>query len=532
MSDMLTNQNDSSENEYTFTNEEAKVECKKESRTFCASESFFAWVSLIAGYLFCRVFPVTINPMGGFIFTFLMFAVTIVVLKIKKVKIGVLPLLSALSALIISLSLIFSGNEFLNFFAYLYAITIYCYFIYSATGNVIKRGFSNLILADFLKALFILPFSSIHQLFRVVLTKKAGRKFSLKLIAGIIIAIIPTAFVVLLLSYDKSFFNLWTSIFDFSFTEIFSHIFSALFGIPIGMYIFGLFISSVDNKCQEILNVQSCEKVSQEFKIAPAVTALAATIPILFVYVIFFISQWQYYISGFTGILPKGFSYSQYAREGFFQLCAVSVINLIIIIAVMVFMKRKTKLSRIALKILSITYSVFTLILISTAVAKMVMYIDCYGLTQKRIYATWFMLVIAVIFIFILIKQIISKFRVIATSFCACVVLFAALSLSNVDVIIAKYNVNRYITGTLQNADIYAISELGDAAVPELIRLAEALEETNAKNKITKAERETYSQLTDELNNISKRFKKDDKGVFSVTVPYLKAKDAIEKWEK
>ena len=501
-------------------------------RAFSQVESIFAWLSLLAGYIFCRVFPANNSPLGAVIFIVSLFVTTFTVLKVNKIKIRVLPVFTAVSAIIISLTLILSGNSFLNFFAYSYSLIIYFYFIYSSTGNVLEGGFSNFILADFIKALFILPFRSFNEIFRAMFSNRNSRKFSLKIIAGLGVAIIPTAVIFALLSYDSSFSNLWNSIFNFNFGEIFSHIGSLIIGIPIGMYIFGLFISSADNKCKDFLTVESCRNASVKIKKVPVLSVISATAPILFVYVIFFISQWQYYISGFTGKLPENLSYAQYAREGFFQLCAVSVINLIIITMVMLFLRRKDTHPSVALKTLAVIFSVFTLILISTALAKMVMYIDIYGLTQKRIYATWLMVVIALIFIFIGLQQFLPKLKTIALSFTVIVVLFATLALTNVNAIIANYNIERYIEGDLKTVDIEALTDLGDNAVPELVQLYNHVEAKIDTNKITSEDFEIYSQLKDELKNIAKKYKKTDDDIFSFNFPRYKAEKAIEDWNK
>ena len=39
----------------------------KPTREFSTVESIFAWISLMAGYLFCRVFPVSNHSLGGFL---------------------------------------------------------------------------------------------------------------------------------------------------------------------------------------------------------------------------------------------------------------------------------------------------------------------------------------------------------------------------------------------------------------------------------------------------------------------------------
>jgi hypothetical protein len=112
-------------------------------------------------------------------------------------------------------------------------------------------------------------------------------------------------------------------------------------------------------------------------------TAFAAALPILVIYCIFFASQGKVYLSAFSGVLPQNFSYAEYAREGFFQLCSVSIINLIIIVAVITFMKKKTKAASVLLKIVSLIFSVFTLVLIATAIAKLVMYAILRALNKK-----------------------------------------------------------------------------------------------------------------------------------------------------
>lgn len=492
------------------------------TRTFTAVESVFAWISLIAGYIFCRVFPVKDNPFGGFVFIVSLFIITTVILKFKGAKFHAMPILTSVFAIIISAALIISANEFLYFFAYTFALAAYCYFIYANMGNSVKKGFSDLILADYIKALFVMPFCSMGQLFKGLFPSngKSKGKFILKLLIGIGLAIIPTSIVLVLLSYDKNFSAIIKNIFNFSFADIFSHFISWGFAIPIGMYVFGLFISSAYKKCNDVLTEEVCSNISGKIKIAPAITVLAAVIPLICIYIIFFISQWKYYVSGFTGVLPDEFSYAEYAREGFFQLCAVSVINLIIIIMTVLFMRCKNGRPPVLLKILSVIFSVFTLILISTAISKMVMYIDIYGLTQKRVYATWLMAVLAIIFILIALKQFIPKLNAAAASIFVCVVLFAVLSLSNVDALIARYNVNRYINGSLESVDVDALEDLGDAAIPEMVRLAEVLEDTDDK--------ELYEDVNNKLFKAAARFENDDKGIWSYTLPYIRAEKALK----
>ncbi len=513
------------------------IEPQKIRREFTSHDILFAWFSYITAYLLCRTLPVNEKPLSGLLLMVLLFGFTAIFMKTKGVPLYGMPLATMISGLMVSVSLILSSNAFIHFFAYVYALGAYGYFLYAATGNSLKPGFSPLLLADFAKALFIMPFYSFEdfELFRGMFHGRNRKSLNvlLKLAIGAGITIIPTGIVLALLSYDKGFSNLVEKLFDFGQFNVFSHIVSLAFGVPIGMYLYGLYISSTDKKCNDIFTAEKCANLSDRVKIAPLSTALTAVIPLLAVYVLFFVSQWRYYVSGFTGILPPDFSYAEYAREGFFQLCAVSVINLAIISAVLFFMK-KSKLSSLILKLLTVIFSLFTLVLISTAVAKMVMYIHFYGLTQKRVYATWFMAVLAVMFIIVALGRFLSKIKTV--SLCAVVVVasFAILALGNADSLIAQYNVDRYLNGTLQTVDIDAMSDLGDAAVPQLVRLAKHLDDQNGTDIATvtyvdiEFQTDLYSQVADQLLYQKRKWEESDRSIFSFTINAAKAKTALK----
>ncbi|MBQ8830702.1 MAG: DUF4173 domain-containing protein [Oscillospiraceae bacterium] len=513
------------ENNIPISNNEIVIETVpvKPPREYKGYETVFAWLCLFAGYLFCKSFPVRNNPLGGFILILFLFITSTVVLKVKGAKFCALPIIAAISAVLVSSALILSANRTVCFFAYAYAIVIYCYYLYAVTGNSIKKGFTDFIAIDFIKALIVMPFESLGLIFKALFSGKAkkGGKFVLKIIIGVAIAAIPTVIVLGLLSYDDNFWNLLKKIFDFDGFDIFSHITSIIFGVPVGMYLFGAFVSASDNKCSTHMTAESCSNAYQKMKIAPAVTVIAAVLPVLFLYVVFFISQWSYYMSGFTGVLPEAFSYAEYAREGFFQLCIVSVINLLIISAVIVFMRRRNKGMSVLLKIISLIFSVFTLILIATAISKLVMYIDYYGLTPKRVHAAWFMAVLAVIFILVAVKQFVKKLNVVAVSIAVLVVMFAAIAVPNTDGFIAEYNVDRYLSGTLETVDAEAMEDLGLAAVPQMVRLAEILRERGD-------DRELYDETMDFLQRMNRRYFSEEPDLFTYTVPYVRAGEALK----
>lgn len=511
-------------------------------RGFTVSQTVFAWISWLAGYLLCRLYPIASSPLGGFLFVVGLFIAAAVILKKQGAAFTKMSVLAIATAVVLSLALILSSNEMLHIISFAFSLAAFGYFVYSSTGNALKNGLSDLILVDFFKALVVLPFCSFGQMFKALFYGRAssgGKTFG-KIMLGVCIALIPTITVIVLLSYDDGFTEILGNIFAFNFLDVLSHILSIGLGVPIGMYIFGLFLSSLDGDKADYINAENTDRISLGMKRLSTVTGVAASVPLLFIYVVFFISQWKYYISGFTGVLPDDQSYANYAREGFFQLCTVSVINLLAIIVLSAFMRRNEDGRSLVLKLLSVVFSVFTLILISTAIAKMVMYIDCYGLTPKRVYASWFMVLLALVFIIITVKQFVKRLKVIIACVGVSVVMLAVLSLSNVDGIIARYNVDRYLDGSLKTVDVGALYDLGDSATPELVRLANELDErlgtdisiSLEQEKDTDysgdSERLVYCDVTDYLKRSASRFELENNGIFSYTLQKYRAEKALK----
>lgn len=437
----------------------------------------FAWLCLLFGYLFCRSLPVTENPLGGFLLILLLYSVAVTVLLLKKVKLTGTFLAAGISAVVISASLILTESAFILHLAYTYAIASYFYFLYAAFGNRLETGCSDYIFIDYFQALFLFPFRSVLRIFPALFQGK-GKPILLlvgKVFCGILIATIPTAIVLGLLCYDEGFRTILDDIFSADNQQVSSHIVSALWGIPVAMVLFGLFFSASRKTVTTRTDAAGAKAGIEKLRVIPRLTVVSAVVPILFLYVVFFISQWKYYVSGFTGVLPEGFSHAEYAREGFFQLCAVSAINLILLVAITLFTRRSSEKPSVLIRILSCVFCLFTLILISTAVAKLVMYIGTYGLTHKRIYAMWLMAVIAIVYIVITVGQFVKNMKTVFISIAVCVVMFAGLSLCNVSRVTADYNVARYLDGTLETVDMELMEELGDSAIPALVELAEEI---------------------------------------------------------
>jgi hypothetical protein len=341
-----------------------------------------------------------------------------------------------------------------------------------------------MLLFEMIKSVFVMPFSAFADCPTAIsqVSKKNSRGKTLTYIAvGICITIPATALIVTLLAQaDEAFSNLFSYFFKDGFKNIITIIFQFLFGIPFAFYIFGTWMANVDKKNTGLLTPEKNNAFLTKIRFAPEAMVYTAVTPICLVYFAFFASQTAYFFSAFSSILPKGVTYAEYARRGFFELCGVIVINIFIILAMLLFAKRKTDNAPKPLKAFIITLSVFTILLIATALSKMVMYIDNYGLTLKRAYTTWFMVLAGIIFILIIISQFNKRFNFMKAGSIVFVLMFALLCFGDVDAQIAHYNVSCYETGKLNKVDIDMMYDLSDSAVQYIAPLASSKDSTVA----------------------------------------------------
>lgn len=149
----------------------------------------------------------------------------------------------------------------------------------------------------------------------------------------------------------------------------------------------------------------------------------------------------------------------------------------------------------VMLKIYNMIFCVFTLILIATAVSKMVMYIDAYGLTVMRVYTTWFMILCAYIFLLTIIKQFRPNMHIAKHIAIGFTLMFAVLCFSRPESLIVKYNhmMGKVTADELADSGIYEMSDDGLlAAVNEgLMQSDEARERSSKKHS---------DHYTDDLN--------------------------------
>ena len=335
-----------------------------------------------------------------------------------------------------------------------------------------KDYISSLFVWDIFNQLLNVPFSHFSCAFVSIKSsfgKGRNSSTSGQILIGILICI-PVAFVVisLLASADMAFDNLMGILYDMFFGKIYSSVIRFFIAIPVWCYFFGLFYGNLRNRNFKGITAENVQNTRKYMCKMPKATAYTVLTVINLIYILFFVSQSAYLFSGFSNLLPAEFTYSQYARKGFFELCVIAFINFGITYLSFVIVERNSEGKRPkALTVQTMLLSVFTLLLIATALSKMAMYIDCYGLTRLRIYASWFMVMLFIIFIIIIAKSAVNFNAPKAAFVVFCICLFT-LCFSNIDGYMTKYNISRFEKGTLDTFSPYDYRSLSAGSVPYL----------------------------------------------------------------
>ena len=501
-------------------------------------DALVSWIVLALSYFFVRVFPVHEYPLGGTLALLLLFAVGGLYLRLSGHRPHRRSLLIAPLCALLSLGTMLNGNAFLQHLTLAVLLCGFACWSYDVCGLAGKRLSSDALSSHAVRAILQFPFLSLTALFPSLafpLRRSAAAKRLWRTLGwialGLCIAVIPTLIIVLLLSYDAQFEGMLNRIFSFSPETLFRTLGDLLFSIPIAMLLFGT-LFSLSRRAKKTDSAEEAPLPFGRYRIVPAPLFCAAITPILLVYVLFFISQWSYYVSAFTRVLPAGMTYAQYAREGFFQLFTVSLINALLLLALHLLLRSPADGKHRLRRVYSALLSLFTLILIATALSKMILYIGTYGLTQKRVYASVMMLFLAVLFLCVLIRQILRRFPSAAVTLATGALLLALLSLSNPDALIASYNVDAYLRGDLKSVDVEALEDLGDSAIPAMARLESVWIERESAQGLPRHEREALSRLTEALDLRAEELSTDTASFLSFSVPTARAKSVLHAREE
>ena len=282
--------------------------------------------------------------------------------------------------------------------------------------------------------------------------KRAGNSKAVYVLLGILIALLLLCLILpLLASADQTFENLMDRFFDRIFLQITvpEQAVQIVLMFCWGVIFFAALLTAVRQK--------KIREESKDLRNLEPVTAITTLSVIGIVYLIFCLIQISYLFTG--GLtLPSDYTYSGFAREGFFQLLFVSMLNLtIVLFCIELF--RKSRILQILLTFLcGCTY-----IMVISSVCRMYLYVDAYGLTRLRILVLAALLVIAVVLGGMICSIYREHFPLFTFSAVAVTAVYLVLSFSHMDALIAEYNISqRGLDITAENQYLMTLS--ADAA--------------------------------------------------------------------
>lgn len=457
---------------------------KRMPMDFSPADIVFAFCMLLCGFLYWNLIEAPSLGLGVTIFTAVLCAATAVYLhaagfrqsKSSLVFLGIIVLSAAHFSLSDEIPV-----KALNF---IFLSLCFVYWVCLTAGTRFENKISIYILSDMLRQLFRIPFGNFTGCFKGICTVFRKTNKGKGILAGAtgILLFLPVLILVvtLLTDADAAFESLVDRV-RFSISDnVLEYIFDFFLGLPVACYLYGLIYGNRYRRNIGDATTESVDGYMRALRLTPGVAVYSALTALNLIYLIFFLAQTSYLFSAFHDSLPITMTYAEYARRGFFELCAVSGINLAVISLAHLIVKRdKIKILRGETAALCI----FTIALIATAMSKMGMYISYYGLTRLRVYTSWFMIVLLFLFVIILLRQF-RGFNGTRIAAAGCICLFLVLCYGNVDGMIAGYNIDRYQAGTLESLDLDALSGLSDATVPYLYELYQETTDAVMKDDI------------------------------------------------
>ena len=318
------------------------------------------------------------------------------------------------------------------------------YWALCAGGRSLRGRTSYLLPADLCTAFLLAPFGNFFALVRCLFggwkLRREGLGRRILAVAAGAAALVLVLLVVgpQLAAADAQFAGLLDRLGRLLRLELRVDWLSLLLAVPVASYLFGHGYGAAHGRHTDHFTPDALAQAGRRCRVVPSVTIYIVLGGVCVVYGVFIGLQAQHLFSAFAGRLTGTAVYSQFAREGFFELCRVAAVNGLLLLAADLLAVRGRADSR-ALGWWNVALSLLTLLILASAASKMVLYIQAYGLTAKRVLTMAFMAMLAVLFGGTAVWQR-RRFDVVRVSVVFAAALFCLLALCNLDGLIAAYN--------------------------------------------------------------------------------------------
>lgn len=265
--------------------------------------------------------------------------------------------------------------------------------------------------------------------------KDTVRKIAIGLVVSLPILFIFTA---LFMQADAVFSQWLKNIFDITHTislpGLWRIIRALIFTIFIGSFFYVIFSdhNELGHKEHSVLKFDRI--------IIGVVLGLINSLFLIFVFI-----QFKYLFGSSSFVLENGLAYAEYARKGFFELAwVVGLASLLVIMVYRSFVRHGISKIITALQILLVGQVGVVAV---SALKRMYLYQDAYGFTVLRLYVEWSIYLILVVLAFTIVSLLfkISFRKFWYANLILGVLAFTAVATVNVDKMIAKENIDRFL---------------------------------------------------------------------------------------
>jgi hypothetical protein len=272
---------------------------------------------------------------------------------------------------------------------------------------------------------------------------------------------------------DAVFETLIVELFGFDVVELLGHLFLTLFFAWIAA---GLLWVALLTSNPESLAFPRPAALSLGIVEVGVVLGLLDTLFLAFVAV-----QVRYLFGGAERVVETaGLTYAEYARRGFFELVTVTALVLPVLLLAHWLLRAENRAHEHVFRALSGAMVALLFVIVASALQRMYLYTQQFGLTELRLYATIFMLWISVVLVWLVLTVLRGRrdrfaFGVLVTGFTA-ILLINAL---NPDALIARINVDRMEAG--KEFDAYYLTHLSADAAPVLVESLPHMSESDRR---------------------------------------------------
>lgn len=324
----------------------------------------------------------------------------------------------------------------------------------------------------------------ISNLFKKKEVSKEKNEKIRKIILGVLITIPILIIVLILLSSADSIFSnelkeVISTIFSLDIFESETYInlfFRIIIILIITVYLIALLYNILeDNFCE--YDISEKRKWTLDATIGNTILTILNLVYLVFCYIQISVLFMK------TGNL-QNFDYANYARQGFFQLMAVSIINLMIILITS--KKNETNKKMSYTKIMNLLLAVFTLIILFSSFYRMYLYEQEYGYTFLRLMVYFALITEAILIIPTVIYILDFNINLTKTYFVIIIIMYIVVNYINIDNIIAKRNIDRYFEDNSETyeLDMNYLQTLSIDATKQIKRL----KDTTDKNILNQVE--------------------------------------------